>query len=172
MPTPNVMYSPSKRASAPWPSGVRLRAPPRWRSSLISSGLPEPGPAAATQASIAASGSSASMRPPPPIPGVGPSGSMWTRDSATGGIIAKVSISGSRSRSGASSAAPAASSPMKAPSITARARPRRNSGMSGSDGICIRRALVVASSGAVRVHAAQALRTSALRSHGQNSMPA
>ena len=44
--------------------------------------------------------------------------------------------------------------------------------MSGSGGICIMRALVVTSSGAVRVQAAQALRTSALRSHGQNIMPA
>ena len=34
------------------------------------------------------------------------------------------------------------------------------------------RALVVTSSGAVRVHPAQALSTSALRSHGQNIMPA
>ena len=44
--------------------------------------------------------------------------------------------------------------------------------MSGNGGICIRRALVVTSSGALRVHAAQALRTSALRSHGQNIIPA
>ncbi len=44
--------------------------------------------------------------------------------------------------------------------------------MSGSGGTWIRRALVLTSSGAVRVHSTHALRTSAPRSHGHSIIPA
>ena len=56
--------------------------------------------------------------------------------------------------------------------MATKALPRRNSGRSGSGGICSMRALVVTSSGAVFVQATHALRISAARSHGHIIMPA
>ena len=97
---------------------------------------------------------------------------MWMRESATGGTASNVSISGPSARSGASSSAARSSLSRIAPSITHEPRPRRNSGRSGSGGICMMRAEVVTVSGTVAVHSRQACSTSRARSHGNISMPA
>ena len=133
-------------------AGARPRAPPRWRSSAHQQR--RAGARAgdgdervdrlvgrARRASRAAAG----------MPGVGPSGSMWMRERPPGAIIANVSISGPRSRSGCEQrGAGGLVAEVGAVDGHDQARPARNSGMSGSGGTCIRRALVVTSSGAVR----------------------
>ncbi len=68
MPTLYIAKPASRWERAPPLSSGRPRAPPRWRSSLSSSGEPEPGPATETKASIASSESSRIV-PPSPIPG-------------------------------------------------------------------------------------------------------
>ena len=104
--------------------------------------------------------------------GIGSSGSLCRRDSATGGTMSNVSISGSRSRSAWTTSAPNARSPRIAASIVTNARPRRNSGISGIGGICMIRAdggdLVRHGEGplAPRVH------DLAARSHGHHIAPA
>jgi hypothetical protein len=77
---------------------------------------------------------------------------MCSRISAAGGAGANVSISGSSSRKPASISFASASLPSTAPSMTTILRPRRNSGMSGSGGICSSRADALTESGAVRAH--------------------
>lgn len=59
---------------------------------------------------------------------------MWMAASATGGIAAKVSITGSSSRSGRSTCKPSASPPMWKASTITKLRPRRPSGTSPSGG--------------------------------------
>ena len=95
-----MMQSPCSVSAAPWSGAERPTAPPRWRSSTLSSGEPESGPAAATSASIV-SAVTVSTMPPSPLPGTGPGGSMCSVISSAVGIVWIVSISGPSSRSGA-----------------------------------------------------------------------
>ena len=161
MPAVKYRYSPSNEPVAPAPSGTRASAPPRWRSSANISGAP--GWMWASKASSAAS-SSSPKNAPSLREGIGSSGSMWMRLSATAGTIAQVSSSGSSARSAAIASAPGPASPANAPSITATERPRRKSGSSGSGGKCMTRIDVVTSSGAVRVQSRQTRSTSPARS--------
>ena len=113
----------------------------------------------AASSSIASAGSSSS-RKPSPAPGTGCSGSMCSLLSAPIGITPVVSISGSRSRSGCSSAAPSPASPRWIASTTTNLRPRSGSGMSGIGGSISSRPTVVIDSGirgASRCQAAQHL---------------
>ena len=89
-----------------------------------------------------------------------------------GAIIANVSISGPRSRSGASCLEPLASSPSQAASTTTNERPRKGSGICSNGGRFIRRPSELISSGTLAVHPCQLSSTSAARSCGQNRTPA
>ena len=106
------------------------------------------------------------------MPGTGVSGSMCRWLSATGGAGANMSISGSSARNGASTSEAYSAPPTTAPSITTKLRPRTISGISGTGGTCRIRIDVVAVSGASRVHACQAWKTSRARSHGHSIAPA
>ena len=93
IPTANSAYGASIAASAPCSGSGRPAAPPRWRTSIESSGESVPGPAASTKASIASAEKSPSSIPSP-APGTGSGGSMCSAASPGGAIIANVSISG------------------------------------------------------------------------------
>ena len=108
MPTAKSAKSPSSVARAPWPSGARPTAPPRWRSSTESSGVS--GPLTATRASMASPGMTSSSAPSP-TPGTAWGGSMCSRSRSAGVAGANVSIAGPSARSGASSSDADASSP-------------------------------------------------------------
>ncbi len=91
------------------------------------------------------------------------------------GIVATMSISGSRSRNTRTSSAPIrswSSVPVYATSTATMLRPRRGSGAKGRSGIWRIRPTEVISSGTVRVHSAQARSTSSERSQGQMNQPA
>ena len=97
---------------------------------------------------------------------------MLTTLSSLGGIIATLSISGSRSRSGWARAAPSAADPMNASSISTNDRPRTSSGRKGTSGSWSIRPNDSHVSGAVSTHARQAFRISVARSIGQSIAPA
>ena len=106
-PATYIRYAASMRGlGSPAGGTSRASAPPRCRSSMLSSGVSASGPVRATRVSIASAGASASSMPSPST-GSGCSGSMLSCWSAGAGIVAKVSISGPSSRSGRSSSAPA-----------------------------------------------------------------
>ena len=105
--------------------------------------------------------------------GSGKSGSMFTTLSSLVGIIATVSISGPRSRSGWTSAAPSSAAADEG-GLDQHERPaakvrRAGTGTSGSWSIRPRDSH---SSGTVSIHSRQAFRISAARSIGQNRAPA
>ena len=83
-PTEKNAKEPSSEPSAPAPGRRSRSVPPSCRSSTITSGESVPGPAVSTIASTA-SASRSSTRKPSPLPGIGGSGSMWSRISAAGG---------------------------------------------------------------------------------------
>ena len=147
MPTLYMTKPASRWVRAPPSGSGRPSAPPRWRSSLSSSGEPEPGPATLAKASIASSGSSRIVRPSP-SPGTGFSGSMWMRQRPSAGIRVQVSmIVSPSSRSGATISSPSSWLPMQAPSIVSSGRPRIGSGTSGIGGGVTKRTTEVTSSG-------------------------
>ena len=158
----------AKRASAPWPSGSRPSAPPRWRSSLISSALPEPGPDRGDEGVDRLVGELAEhARRRRRWRASGPRGPCGCATAPTGGIIANVSISGPRSRSGCEQRG--------AVGLVAEvgAVDHDERGRAGTRGC---RAAAGSASGARRgdlvgrgpVHSAHALEDLGARSHGQN----
>ena len=163
--------SASSDAIAPWSEAASASPAPRCRSSTETSGDLEPLPAVRTKASMAAGGRSARSQPSMKA-GTGPTGSMCRSPSAVGGSIAKVSISGSWSRSGRSSSRPSASVARQAASTRTNERPRSRSGISESVGHVQEAADRGDGVGAAAAHARHAGRTSAARSWGQNSAPA
>ena len=97
---------------------------------------------------------------------------MLTTLSSLVGIIATVSISGPRARSGSVSAAPSLSLPMKAASTRTNERPRTCSGRKSTSGSCSIRPIEWHYTGTVSIHSRQAPRISRARSIGQNRQPA
>ena len=171
MPTPKVRKAWSRLASAPASGGASVSAPPSRRSSSDRSGEPEPGPAASTMASIAAAGSSSSSWPLP-AKGTGSSGSMWRWPS---------DCRRSR-REGVELGAELAQRPQQLAAGVLRAQvggldDHQLATADGLGDVGQRRDLkdprprahLVGQAGA---HSRHAWRTSAVRSHGQASMPA